>query len=217
MEPLYSDPNRIPASSEFAGGIWPPAPVGQVEAPLTGPACPFRSLYRRASGKAAKKANISDPRVGFIQFDAEGIILQGKAVPRAEIRLSIMIPLVLLNLFVAAVAGTIMEYATRHDERLGIRWPDVKEILLSPTKNEACVVYDAPNYIGQVKTFSLGVRLGPEYYPLFAQSAQQYAAPLLTEGRLRNATALSLWIALGVILALFIGLIVMAVVSPTGH
>jgi len=206
LEPYYTDPNRIPPIPEIDGGIWPPPPMGQVTAPLAGPACVFHSLYRRAAGKVAAKANISDLRVGTIQLEAEGLIIQGKAVPRAEIRLAIMLPLVLISVLVAVIAGSIMEYSARHDERFGVRWADVKEIILSPAKNEVCVVYDAPNYAGKVKTFSLGMRLGPEYYPLFAQSAQQFCPKILSEGRLRNATPLVLWIALGVILALVIGL-----------
>ena len=220
MEPYYTDPHRVNTSPstvpDMSGGVWPPAPMGQVSAPLAGPACVFRSLYRRGIGKVAAKANISDLRVGTIQFDAEGLIIQGKAVPRAEIRLAIMLPLVLLSILFAAIAGSIMEYAARHDERFGVRWSDVREILLSPAKNEACVVFDAPNYAGNVKTFSLGMRLGPEYYPLFAQSAQQHAPAILSEGRLRNATPLVLWIALGVILALVIGLFTVGL-SSGGH
>ena len=220
MEPYYTDPNRVNTSPstvpEMTGGVWPPPPMGQAVAPLAGPPCVFRSLYRRAAGKVAAKANISDLRVGTIQFDAEGLIIQGQAVPRAEIRLAIMLPLVLVSILFAAIAGTIMEYAARHDERFGVRWSDVKEILLSPTKNEACVVFDAPNYAGNIKTFSLGMRLGPDYYPLFAQSAQQHAAAILSEGRLRNATPLALWIALVFILALVIGLFTVGL-SSGGH
>lgn len=215
MEPYYTDPNRVNTSPstapEMTGGVWPPPPIGQVAAL----ACVFRSLYRRAAGKAAAKANISDLRVGTIQFDAEGLIIQGQAVPRAEIRLAIMLPLVLLSLLFAAIAGTIMEYAARHDERFGVRWSDVKEILLSPAKNEACVVFDAPNYAGNIKTFSLGMRLGPEYYPLFAQSAQQHAPTILSEGRLRNATSLGVWIGLSVFFAIVIGLVIVGISS--GH
>ena len=199
------------------GGVWPPPPAGQMQSPLAGPACPFRTLYRRAPGKTGAKANISDLRVGTIEFDPEGLIIQGKAVPRAEIRTSVMIPLVLLSLLLAAIAGTIMEYALRHDERFGLRWNDVREICLSPTKQEACIVYDAPNYAGKIKTFSLGFRLGPDYFPLFAQSAQQFAPILLREGRLRNATPLILWIALGVLLAAVIGGILYATLSSAPH
>ena len=217
MASYYSGPDSPAPAFETPGGVWPPPPVGQIQAPLTGPACPFRTLYRRAPGKIGTKANISDLRVGTIEFDPEGLIIQGKAVPRAEIRTSVMIPLVLLSLLIAAIVGTIMEYALRHDERLGVRWSDVREICLSPTKQEACIVYDGPNYAGKIKTFSLGFRLGPDYFPLFAQSAQQFAPTLLREGRLRNATPLILWIILGVLLAAILGAILWASLSPTRH
>ena len=197
--------------------VWPPAPSIQGQ-PIawSAPACPFKWAYRRAPGKIAGKANIADFREGYLQFDAEGVIIQGKAVPRAEIRALVIIPCALLSILLAVVANSIMEYAVRSDERLGVRWDSVREILLSPAKQQACLIYDAPNYKGKVKTFSLALTATPGYYDVLAQAAQHYVAVRVTEGRLRGATPLAAWILLGLMVAFFIGLIVFATM-PSHH
>ena len=182
---------------------------------MAGPAILFRSLYRRAPGRVSAKANVSDLRTGYLQMDEQGIVLDGQAVPRQEIRMLVMLPLLLVGVLFAAIAGTLMEYAFRHPERFGVRWDSVREICLSPTNQEASLVYDGFNHAGQVKTYSLAMRLGAEYYPLFAQSAQQFAGVRVTEGRLRNATPLAVWIILSVFLAIIVGVIIMAAVSPS--
>ncbi len=163
--------------------------TAQPQAVYAAPVCPFKWLYRRAPGKAGAKANVADFREGYLQFDPEGIIIQAKAVPRAEIRAWVLVPCVLLSLLIAVVANSIMEYAMRSDQRLGVRWDSIKEILLSPDKQQACLVYDAPNYKGNIKTFTLAFTPAPGYYEMLVQAARQYAPGQIAEGRFEERNA----------------------------
>ena len=151
--------------------------------------CPFKWLYRRAPGPLGAKACVSDLREGVLHFDAEGIIIQGKAVPRAEIRALVLIPCFLLSLLIAVIANSLMEYAFRHDEYLGVRWSQVREVLLAPDKQQACLIYDAPNYAGKIKTFSLAFTPMPGYYEALVQAVRQSAPAPAAEGRLRMASS----------------------------
>ena len=191
--------------------VWPPPPMVQGQpAAWAAPVCPFKWTYRRAPGKVAGKANIADFREGYLQFDGEGVIIQGKAVPRAEIRALVIIPCALLSILLAVIANSIMEYAVRSDQRLGVRWDSVREVLLSPDKQQACLIYDAPNYKGRVKTFSLALTATPGYYDVLAQAAQHFAATRTSEGRLKGATPLAAWIVLGLFFAFIVAAVVVA-------
>ena len=196
-------------------GVWPPPPTGQVQSvPQTLPGCPFRWIYRRSPGPLGIKANISDVREGFLQFSPEGVVIQGKAVLRAETRTLILVPCYLLGLLVGVMVASVLETACRHDEYFGVRWSDVKQVLLAPQKQQACILYDAPNYAGRIMTFSLAFTPSPGYYELFAQAPRQYSPVAVTEDRLRNATTPATWIILGLLLAFIIGLIVFISVAP---
>lgn len=208
------DPN-LPPSPTFQDGVWPPPPTVQGQPTAwASPLCPFKWAYRRAPGKAAGKANVADFREGYLQFDAEGVIIQAKAVPRAEIRALVLIPCFLLSILIAVVANAIMEYAVRSDQRLGVRWDSVREILLSPDKQQACLIYEAPNYAGKVKAFSLALTPTPGYYDVLAQAAQHYAATRVSEGRLKSATPLAAWILLGLFVAFLVVAVVFATLPP---
>lgn len=204
-------PSELPGQNS---GIWPPPPTGQAQAPQTLPGCPFKWIYRRAPGALGVKAKISDVREGYLQFSPEGILIQGKAVLRAETRAWILVPCYLAGLLIGAIVASILETACRHDEYFGVRWADVKEVMLAPNKQQACLVYDAPNYAGKIMTFSLAFTPTPGYYEMFAQAARQYSPVTVAEDRLRNATTPAAWAILGLLLAFVIGLIVWASVAP---
>ncbi len=199
-------------------GVWPPAPTGQPGGQYPAPqpmiGIPFKFALRRAPGKAAAKAKISDIREGFLQFDPQGIIIQGKAIPRAEIRALVLIPCFLISLLIAVIANSLMEYAFRHDEYLGVRWTDVREVTLAPEKQQACLVYDAPNYAGKVMTFSLAFTPVAGAYEALAQSLRAYAPVSVTEGKLRSATSPILIAFLVVFLLTIFGL---AIWASSGH
>ncbi len=194
--------------------VWPPPPMGQPQAAQPLAVCPFKWTYRRAPGKLAAKANIADLREGVLQFDPDGVIIQGKAVPRAEIRALVLIPCVLISLLLAVIANSLMEYAFRQDQYLGVRWSSVREVLLAPDKQQACLIYDAPNYAGKIKNFSLAFTPTPGYYESLVQAVRQYAPVPVAEDRLRMASSPVL---LAVLAALVVGVIffiLWAAISP---
>lgn len=196
--------------------VWPPPPVVQPSAaPWNIPFTPFKYLYRRAAGPVAARALISDFREGNLFFDEYGIIIDGRACPRAEIRYAVVIPCICLGLLVGAVVNYIMEYAVQHPERIGVRWDQVRQIALDPNKPQGCLVYDAPDYKGRPRTFSLGFTMTPGYDGAMRQAAQVFASDRLQTIRLRNATSPRAWLALGIFFAALIGLIVwVALATP---
>ena len=204
------DPFFVPPSSE--AGVWPPPP--SVAGAVPAVAAPFKWLYRRASGKVAGRAFIADFREGLVQLEPQGLVIQGKVVPRAEIRLLVLIPCLLFSVLVAAIANAVMEYGMRKDQWLSVRWGSVREVLLSPTKQQAVIIYDAPNYAGKIKTFSLAFTPAPGYYEAFAAAARQHAPGAVTEGRLRNATSPAVWALLGASVLLIGGLVLWAMARP---
>ena len=205
MDPLIPDPNLT---------VWPPPPMGQPQATPPLAFCPFKWTYRRAPGKVGAKACVADMREGVLQFDTEGIIIQGKAVPRAEIRALVLIPCFLISLFIAIIANSLMEYAFRQDQYLGVRWGDVREVLLAPDKQQACLIYDAPNYAGKIKTFSLAFTPAPGSYENFAQAIRQNVSVPIVEDRLRLASSPLLLGFLVVVLLAVFGLVFYAMLSP---
>jgi hypothetical protein len=196
--------------------VWPPPPMGQPQAAQPVAGCPFKWIYRRAPGKVGAAARVSDIREGVLQFDTEGVIIQGKAVLRAEIRALILVPCYLAGVLIGAIVASVLETACRHDEYLGVRWSQVKEILLSPDKQQACLIYDAPNYAGKSMTFSLAFTPTPGFYEMLAQTARQYASVPIAEGRLKNAITPRAWVMLILLLLFVIGLVVFAL-SPLHH
>ncbi len=190
--------------------VWPPPPTGQPQAALPLAACPFKWTYRRAPGPIGVKAKISDIREGVLQFDTEGVIIQGKAVPRAEIRALVLIPCFLLSLLLAVAANAVMEYGFRRDMFLGVRWGQVREVLLAPGKQQACLIYDAPNHAGKMMTFSLAFTPAPGYYEALVQAVRQNASAPVAEDRLRNATTPAAWAVLILLLLFFVGIILYA-------
>jgi hypothetical protein len=188
--------------------------MGQAQAAQPVAVCPFKWTYRRAPGKLAAKASVADLREGVLQFDAEGVIIQGKAVPRAEIRALVLIPCALISVLLAVIANALMEYAFRHDEYLGVRWNSVREVLLAPGKQQACLIYDAPNYAGKIKTFSLAFTPAPGYYELLVQAIQQYAPVPVAEDRLRIASSPVL---LAVLAALILGVFGLIIWAASSH
>lgn len=203
-----------PSQPPYQGAVWPPPPVVQPQAaPWTVPFTPFKYLYRRAAGPVAARALISDFREGNLFFDEHGVIIDGKACPRAEVRYAVIIPCLCLGVVIAAVASYILEYAVQHPERVGVRWDQVRQIALDPTKSQGCLVYDAPDYKGRPRTFSLGFTMTPGYDGAMRQAAQVFVPDRLQAIRLRNATLPGTWIFLGVFFAALIALILFAAFS----
>ena len=211
MDPFdASPPGAVPPS--FDAGVWPPPP--SVGGAVPAVATPFKWLYRRAPGKMAGRALIADFREGLVQLEPQGLVIQGKVVPRAEIRVPVLIFCLLFSVLIAAIANAVMEYGMRKDQWLAVRWDSVREVLLSPTRQQAVLVYDAPNYAGVIKTFSLAFTPAPGYYETFAAAAREYVPGAVTEGRLRNATSPVVWAILGASVLLISGLVLWAIARP---
>lgn len=195
-----TDPNIPPPG--YQGTVWPPPPVGQAQ----GIWYPFKTLLSRVDG------TVPNFRLGSINLSPDGLYIQGKAITRYEIQVPILIVCLLLRLGFL-IAYLIMEYAIRRDEVLSVPWASVRRIILVPDKNRICIVYDAPNYKGVVKTFSLATALDPALYQSFAASAEQYVPGRVSVGKLRAWTSPPVWIFLG---GIVLGLAIVLIVAATG-
>ena len=88
----------------------------------------------------------------------------------------------------------------------GMRWSQMREIVLAPAEQQACFVYDAPNFAGKMVTLSLAFMPAPGYYEMVAQAVHQYASIPIQEGRLKNATKPIVWIILFLLLLILVGI-----------
>ena len=197
----------IPGSTpDPNAGVWPPPPTSLFASPqaLT---FPFKTIFQYV-----KPSSVPLFRVGTVSLYPEGVSIQGKAVTRYEVQASILAISLFLRLFL--VAYLIMEYGIRRDEFLNVLWSDVKEVVLVPKKRRVCLVYNAPNYKGIIKTFSLTFNPGTAYYDAFVGSVTGFLPDRVIEGKLRPWTSPPVWIfCTGIVIALiFLGII--AATSP---
>ena len=197
-------------------GIWPPPPTGQPGAWTTAPdtntlTMPFKSVAQRAADKAVK-AKYSDFREGSLQMSAAGLVISGKAILRAEIRLPIFIIALIFTRFIGIIVYLVTEYAFRRDSIAQVPWEAVRLVQLAPQKQQACVIYDAPNYKGIVKTFSLAFTLDPGSFAAFSQQVPQFVPGRMAEGALRNVMTARVWLRLIVLLGI-VALATIAVMS----
>jgi len=201
------------AQAPFAQpAVWPPPPMiaGQTQPGWMGPACGFKTLFRRAPGKPVPKCLPSDYRAGHLQCDSEGIVVEGKAVPRPEVRLMVTLPLIFLSMPLGIIALLVMEYAMRRERREGIRWDSIRRLTLAPEKGQAAIVYDGYNQAAQVKTYSLAFTLEPGRYETFAEAARRNAPDRVEEAALVSSVAPVLWVCLAVALLAGLGLVMLA-------
>ncbi len=193
-------------------GTWtstpPPAPEGTWPPPPTlapGVTVPFKTVFAYVEG------SVPLFRVGTLSFGGQGLLIQGKVVPRYEIQVPIVAVCFLLRVG-WIIAYLIMEYAARSDAALDVPWDQVRRIILVPRKRQACVVYQAPNYKGVVKPFSLTTKLEPAAYDAYAAAANQYAPGRVGEGKLRAWTSPVVWtVCIGILLAVLLLAIFFAV------
>ena len=202
----YNSGNQYPPS-ELPGqnpNVWPPPPTGgsQPQALMF----PFKTEFYTAAG------SVPLFRVGTVSLHAEGVSIQGKAVPRYEIQIPILIVSALLVGFIIVYA--LLEYAFRGDAMANIPWTDVRGVTLVPKKRQICLVYDAPNYKGIVKTFSLTFRPAQAEYEAFAQNIQTFLPGRVTEGSLKRWTSPAVWI---FAVAVLFGIIVQVALASLTH
>lgn len=183
--------------------VWPPPPAGQG---AEGPAFAFRSLYLRVQG------TVSDFREGVVRLEPSGLVIQGKAVPRAEIQALVLIPCVLLSLILAVVASLLMEYAFRRDQLLTVAWAQVRQIVLVPAKGRVGIAFEAPNAKGKMKPYTLAFPLDPQTYAAFVAEAQRLLPDRTREGNLRSGNSP---LVVGVLVFIVVAVIVGAVFFAT--
>lgn len=150
-------------------------------------------------------------RLGTLTVNDSGITIAGKAVPRYEIQVPILIACLFLRLGFL-IAYCIMEYGVRKDELLSVGWGQIRQIVTNARKQRVCLVYEAPNYKGVVKTFSLTTRMEPPQYEAFLATARQRLPGRVTEGKLRAWTSPPVWVFCGGIL---ISLVVIGILLLT--
>ena len=187
-------------------GVWPPPPSVYLPQAQT---YPFVTLLRYVQG------SVPDFRVGTVVLSPEGISIQGKAVVRTEIQVPILIVCLFLCLGLLA-AYAIMEYGFRREAALSFAWADVREIVLTPNENRACIVYAAPNYQRVMKTFSLTFKLDPALYASFVEEAGHSIPWRVREGKLRAWTSPAAWVFSSGVIAGCTSLLIIFLVGASG-
>jgi hypothetical protein len=163
-------------------------------------------LYERVEG------SVADFRSGAIAFDPGGITVEGKVVPRAEIYQSILITM----LFIYGswlIAWAIMRYGCLSSAVCGIPWNTIRSITTVPKKRKLCIVYQAPNYKGIVKTFSITMQFKKPTFDSIVETLEAYAPGMAQPGKIRSATSpvLIVWA------TCFITIMLIAIVSAILH
>lgn len=186
-------PSGLPGQNS---GVWPPPPGG-AGYQMPGLTFPFKTEFYSVKG------SVPLFRVGTVSLYPEGLTIQGKAVPRYEIQLPILIVSALLIGFL--IVWAILEYAFRRDAVANVPWNDVQGVTLVPKQRRICIVYNAPNYKGVIKTFSLAFRPAQPEYDAFAQNIQTSLPGRVVEGKLARWTSPPTWV---FVAAVVIGILV---------
>jgi len=155
---------------------------------------------------------VSDMRNGTLWFNDEGMGMAGKAVLPTEYRTPILLVCLVLRMGVI-IAYLIMEYGFRKDRQLFVPWSDVAKVVVSPLRDNACLVFNAPTFYNttKVKLTSLAFKLNPMFADAFIAAAQHYVGGRIEERKLPPAT--SPWVVVllvVVILAAAIGIAIYA-------
>ncbi len=156
------------------------------------------------------KGTVSDYREALITLTREDLRLEGKAVLPQETQ----IPLILAGFVVGVgplLVALILEYAVRQPRIDYFRWDDIEEIVLEPGKQRACLVYHHPKR--PHKLASLAFRLGVDYEN-FATVVRQYVPQKVRDGKIGSAISPIIWVLLGLVVALLLLGIVLAIVNP---
>jgi hypothetical protein len=199
-DPNGSAPDTGALPKQFVG-VWPP-PVDDGRPELS---APFKFVYRRLTG------NLSDVREGNVSLSEKGFLIDGRAMPRAEIYSPIVIFLFLFSLLLAIIAHLVMRYGFLQPMRLLVPWSDISEIVLVPKKRWIGLSYVAPNFRGAIKKFCFCFELKQDEYDAFEQIARHYAPQITAPGTLKSGTSLGVIILLLLLLALaIVGIIAIA-------
>jgi len=187
------------AAGPAYAGVWPPPPGGVSQEPVW---FPLRFVYRRVEGA------LSDFRDGMVGVNPFGIVIDGRTQPRAEIYQTVaLVSFLIIGIPGLLISTTIMRYAMLTRNVLQLPWNTIQSVVWKADKRIVCLVYDAPNYAGVIKRYSLAFRLPPELFPAFQEQIQGLAPGKGGEGKIKNPDAIAMWI-----LAVLVLLITAAVV-----
>lgn len=144
--------------------------------------------------------------------------MDAKLLPRAEVYQPIMI--VTLFLYASVIlAYIIMRYGCLRRETVAIPWNAIQSVALQPKKNKMCIVYRAPNYRGDVKTFSMTMKFKKEVYTSLVDSVNAFAPGIPRTNKIRatHSPVVLVWLtALLIELTFVIGIALMKFLS-SGH
>jgi len=175
-----------PETKPVTDAVWPPPIYGQTSgqpgAPLPLPSYKFTFYYERVEGI------VSDYREGNLSVAGDGLYVNGKMIPRAEIYQSILIA-ALFARGAIILAYLIMRYGFLRPEYTFIPWSTVRSLTTMPRKRKLCVVFDAPNYKGVIKRFSLTMKFKKEDYAAVTDTLDSAAPGLAQPGVIRSANS----------------------------
>jgi hypothetical protein len=185
--------------------VWPPPPNVEGHPAFMGHQFEFLNIHKRDS------ENVSDFRTGTITVDPAGITFQGKTAIPAEIYKPVMIVGWLVIGCAVLIADLIMRYCVFYNRVCRLNWSSIQRIVLVEQRCLACVVYDAPNEYGKVKTFSFAFSMPPERYDAFLATINQYAPGLARPGKLKRGDSTLMMILMGFIIFMCLLIIIVAI------
>ncbi len=173
--------------------VWPPPPLGTVSLATW---FPFRFLDLRVQGEN------SGFRGGYIGMEPTGLTIHGKAAPRVPGTIILWAAFVLSRHWVphrfwsfmpaVVVIIALLLYLFRKTKTLTVPWSQVRQIVLDKEKNRAGIVYDVPDKVGKIKTYSLVFALKAALYPSFVSAAEEYAPEHSLDDKLRGESLVPL-------------------------
>lgn len=197
---------------EPIGKVWPPPPCdpaknSSLDAEVT---VSFTTQFRFVEG------SVPNFRRGAVRVSSEGLLLEGKSVLPYEYQVPVfLVGLLLPPLWI--IAYLVMEYGLRHTELLALSWSSVRRVAYAGGEQMVCIVYDALNYKGIEKVYSLAFTLNKNEYDAFLACASHWLPASVGEGRLRLWTSPMNW-AFGLfLLTPCVGFLLFILVSEIVH
>ncbi len=169
-------------------GVWPPPPLNRANlgADAVEVAVGFRTEFRFVAG------SVPNFRHGTVRLSSEGLLLEGQAVMPYEYQL----PIFIVGLFLPPlwlISYLVMEYGLRHLEMMYLSWDQVRRIAFVNEEQLVCIVYDARNFRGKEKVYSLTFPLNKAEYEAFIACGVQYWPEKVGESKLRRWTSPINW------------------------
>ncbi len=146
----------------------------------------FRTEFRVVEG------SVPNFRRGAVRISSEGVLIDGQAVLPYEYQL----PVFVLGLFLTPLwlaAYLVMEYGMRRRECQLLPWKQVRRMASVPREQLVCIVYDARNFRGRDRVYSLSFPLNQSDYEAVTACATICRPEKAGEGKLRWWTSPINW------------------------